>query len=216
MCSSDLARLGTRRSEKQVDLAEKEQYPDFAVNAGVMPRGSLEPMWAAGVSVNLPILWGRTRRNAAIDEARATRAAETRTAEAVAQVLRERVAERSTALAAIKETLRLFRDGVLPQSSTTVESTLAQYRVGKLTFVSVLEAIAGYIGDEDAYLQAIADAQRIAIARAEVSLEPVATGGGATMGGGGMPGAGATGGGMRAPAAASTGAPAAAAQTGKM
>ena len=57
------------------------------------------------------------------------------------------------------------------QSRATADSTLAQYRVGKVTFASVLEANAGYINDEESFLAAVADAQRIAIAAAEVSLE---------------------------------------------
>src|SRR5262249_28369159 len=155
----------------------------------------------AGVSVNLPIFWGRTRRNAAIAQARAEKDAESASAEAIAQILRQRVAERRTALVRLKDTLRLYRDGLLVQSSATVQSTLAQYRVGKLTFASVLEAIAGYIADEDAYLQTVADAQRIGIARAEGSLEPLAVGGSA-MTVSGMPGAAAT---TAAPAATSMG-----------
>jgi len=117
--------------------------------------------------------------------------------EAVEQVLHLRVAERRAVYGALLETIRIFREGLLVQSRATAESTLAQYRVGKVTFASVLEANAGYIADEESFLTAITDAQRIAIAAAEVSLNPVgvsAAGGG--TGGGGMPGAGASGGGM--------------------
>ena len=83
------------------------------------------------------------------------------------------MAERRTAYAALLETIRLFREGLLVQSRATADSTLAQYRVGKVTFASVLEANAGYINDEESFLAAVADAQRIAIAAAEVSLEQV-------------------------------------------
>jgi cobalt-zinc-cadmium efflux system outer membrane protein len=192
------ARVGIRRAEAGLDLARKERLPDFGVSAGVMPRGGLEPMWQVGVSVNLPFLWGRGRRQAAIAEARLLTEADRLGSEAVVQVLRLRVAERRTALAALLDTLRVYRDGLLVQSNATVESTLAQYRVGRVTFASVLEAVAGYIADEDAYLQTIAGAQRIAIARAEVSLDPVLPAGAGGMASGAMPGAGATGTGTRA------------------
>jgi outer membrane protein TolC len=176
------ARIGTQRADAVVDLARKEQFPDFAVTAGIMPRGGLEPMWAASVSVTLPFLWGRSRHTAAVAQAAAERDAERQDSAAVAHTLQRRVAERRARLEQLKETLRLYRDGLLVQSSATVESTLAQYRVGKLTFASVLEAVAGYIADEDAYLAVLADAQRIAIARAEDSLEPLpAVGGGGRM-----------------------------------
>ena len=60
----------------------------------------------------------------------------------------------------------------------------------------MLEANAGYIADEESFLAAVADAQRIAIAAAEVSLDPVgvAGAGGAMATGGdarrGRPGGG--------------------------
>jgi outer membrane protein TolC len=199
------AGLAIRRGAAAIDLAEKDRYPDFGVSAGIMFRGELEPMWQANVSMNLPFLWGRGRRNAAISESRALADAEKHSAAAVAQILRLRVAERRNALAAAKDTLRLYRDGLLVQSNATVESTLAQYRVGRVTFASVLEAVAGYIGDEEVYLTTIADTQRIAIAAAEVSLDPVGGGGGGGLGGGGMPGAGAISAGAGGSPAASAG-----------
>ena len=182
-----------QRGVAAIDLARKDRYPDFSVNVGVMPRGDLEPMWQAGVSMNLPFLWGRARRDAAVSEARLSTEADRHATAAIAQILRQRVAERRTTLAAVKDTLRLFRDGLLVQSHATVESTLAQYRVGRVTFASVLEAVAGSIGDEEAYLQSLAAAQRIAIASAEVSLEPVAGASAGGMGGAAVPGAGSMG-----------------------
>jgi outer membrane protein TolC len=160
-------------------------------------------MWLAGVSVGLP-LWSSRKQSRAVTESRARAEAGARGQEAIEQILRLRVAERRTAYAALLETIRLFREGLLVQSRATAESTLAQYRVGKVTFASVLEANAGYIDDEESFLAAVADAQRIAIAGAEVSLEP---GGGPSaggMGGAAVPGAGAAGGagmGAAAPAA---------------
>lgn len=173
------ARVAIRRGAAAVDLARKESWPDLGLSAGIMPRGSLDPMWQLGVSVSLPFVWGGAR-SAAVSEARSLAEAERLGADAAVSLLRQRVAERRAALTALLESLRLYRDGLLVQSRATVESTLAQYRVGRVTFASVLEAIAGYIADEDAYLQAVAGAQRIAIARAEVSLEPVAAAGGGT------------------------------------
>lgn len=205
------ARLGAARADKSVDLAKRERFPDFSVNAGIMPRGQLEPMWLAGVSVGLPV-WSYRKQNRAVAESRARAEASAGGAEAIEQVLRLRVAERRSAYEAVVETARLFREGLLVQSRATAESTLAQYRVGKVTFASVLEANAGYIGDEEGFLAALADAQRIAIDAAEVSLDPIGVpGAGGAMATGGMPGAGASGGGGGGVASAAPGAPAAAA-----
>jgi outer membrane protein TolC len=183
------ARLGRSRADTEAALARRERYPDLAVSAGIMPRGSLEPMWLAEVSIGLP-LWSRRSRGVAEREARAEAGA--LAADAVEQVVSLRAAERRSALESLTGTLEIYRGGLLVQSKATAESTLNQYRVGRVTFASVLEANAGYIGDEDAYLLVAADAHRLAIAATEVSLEPAAAGGAGALGGNGMPGAGAT------------------------
>jgi len=183
------ARAAEARAEKQVALARRERFPDVTVSAGVMPRGRLDPMWQAGVSIPLPV-WSSRKQGRAVAESRARAEAEAGAAAELEQVLALRVAERRTALDALLDTVRLYSQGLLVQSRATVDSTLAQYRVGRVTFASVLEANAGYVNDEDGYLAAVADAQRVAIAAAEVSLEPAAIGAGGALGGGGMPGAG--------------------------
>lgn len=199
------ARLGVERADKAVALAKRERYPDFTVTAGYMPRGSLEPMWQASLGLNLPIFSGSKQgRVVAENEARAR--ADALDARAVEEILRLRVAERDTALAALRDTLRIYEDGLLVQSRATAESTLAQYATGRVTFASVLEANAGYLADEEGYLLALADAHRLGIAAAEVSLAPVA-GGADPMGFAGIPGAGSAG--AMTPASASSGSAAA-------
>jgi outer membrane protein TolC len=190
------ARLDAALAETGLALARRDRFPDLAVTAAIMPRGGdFEPMWQAGVSFNLPI-WSWRKQWRAVEENEARAAAGALGATTVEQVLRLRVAERRSALATILETVKLYREGLLIQSEATAESTLAQYRVGRVTFASVLEANAGFVNDKEGLLLAIADVLRNAIANAEVSL---AAGGGALatggMGGASVPGAGATGGG---------------------
>lgn len=207
------ARLGAEQAEAQVRLSERERFPDLGVNVGIMPRGRLEPMWTAGVSIGLPI-WSGRKQSRAVAESSARSAASTRSAEATAQILRLRVAERRAALTALSETIQLYREGLLVQSRATADSTLAQYRVGRVTFASVLEANAGYINDEDSHLLAVADALRVAIASAEVSLEPVgAAGAAAGMASAAVPGAGAAGGGGMGGGGSAAATPAAAASS---
>jgi outer membrane protein TolC len=204
------SRLGVERAGAQSALARRERFPDLSVDVGLMPRGPFEPMWQAGISIGLPV-WSFRKQNRAVAESAARREADARASEAVEQVLRLRVAERRTALASLLDTIRLYREGLLVQSQATADSTLAQYRVGKVTFASVLEANAGYIGDEESYLAAIADAQRVAIAAGEVSLDPVGVSlAGGAMAAAAMPGAGPAGGAPSASGGGAAGAPAAA------
>jgi cobalt-zinc-cadmium efflux system outer membrane protein len=187
------ARLASAAGETGVALARRDRWPDLAVTAGIMPRGALDPMWQAGVSFSLPV-WTWRKQGRAVAESEARAAANTAGAETIVQVLRQRVAERASTLATILDTVALYREGLLVQSKATADSTLAQYRVGRVTFASVLDANAGYVSDEEGLLFALADAQRLAIATAEVSLD---AGGGSApgaLGGAGVPGAGASGG----------------------
>ncbi|HEY6104983.1 MAG TPA: TolC family protein, partial [Anaeromyxobacteraceae bacterium] len=186
------ARFGRQASTRRLDLARRDRYPDFAVTAGVMPRGSLDPMWLLSLGVALPV-YGRQSR--AVEENLARERAGTEGEEAVLQLLRLRVEERRALLGSLLPVNQLYRSGLLVQSEATVASTTAQYKVGRVSFASVLEALAGYVADVDGFLQSIAETQRIAIAQREVSLEAAAGSGGA-IGGGGFPGAGA----MAAPA----------------
>jgi outer membrane protein TolC len=180
------------QAEQQVALARRERLPDFTVSAGVMPRGGdLPPMWQANVGVNLPVFSG-SKQNRVVAESSAQAEATMRATEALEQVLRLRVRERLIALAALRDTVALYRDGLLMQSAATAESTLTQYRVGRASFASVLEANTGILRDEEDYLRTLVNAQRLAIAQAEVSLEPVASMGGGGQGAGSMPGAGST------------------------
>ena len=175
------SRLGLAAAERSVTLANRSYYPDLTVTAGVMPRGGpFPPMWLVSVGGPIPIFAG-SRQNRAVDEAEARTAAGRANVEAVEQLIQLRVKERSTALAALIQTIRVYKDGLLVQSEATASSTLAQYEVGKIGFASVLEANAGYLADQDAYLQSVAQAQRVLIAARELSMEPVAAAGGVTM-----------------------------------
>lgn len=171
------ARLGVTQAEKSQALAAKSYFGDVVVSAGVMPRGGdFPPMWLVNLGTTIPVYAG-SKQNRAVAETEARVSAERSNIQATEQILRLRIEERRSVLAALLATVKLYREGVLVQSEATVESTLAQYSAGKVSFASVLEANAGFISDEEGYLQAIADAQRLAIAFHEVSLEPTAGGG---------------------------------------
>ena len=197
-----LSALGLEQAGRRVDLARRERFPDFAVTAGVMPRGSLEPMWQVGVTIGLPIFAGRKQARA-VDENEQRRIAEAQGTEAIHQILRLRTRERFSTLVALNRTNKQYRDQILVLSAAAARSTLSQYEVGRTPFAAVLEALSGYIADRTSYLGSIADAQLVAIAQQEVSLDPVPSISGVTAGA--MPGTSAT--------AASSSAAAAAIQT---
>ena len=70
---ADKSGLSKRDAGAAVDLARKEYRLDFTDQGGYMNRGGLDPMWQAGVSLNLPLRRGR--RAAAVAEAESALAA---------------------------------------------------------------------------------------------------------------------------------------------
>jgi len=184
------AMLAGEQADRRVALASRERWPDVTVNAGIMPRGSNFPvMWQAGVAINLPI-WSAQKQSRVMAENRARGESARDGAESIRQLLSQRVHERLAVLGSLVEVNRLYRGGLLIQSEATVSSTLAQYRVGRVAFASVLEALAGYLSDLNGFLDSVATTQKIIIAEQEISLDaPGGSAGG--MGGPVMPGAGA-------------------------
>ncbi|GEM_PF-657392 len=176
-----IARLRVVQAGKTTQLAKRNYYPDLTVSAGIMYRGTvLPPMWLVTVAAPVPIFSG-SKQSRAVAENVARAEVNRFDADEIEQVLRLRVEERQASIAALEEADRLFRAGLLEQSAMTIDNTLAQYVVGKVPLASVLEANAGYLADEESYLQLLADAQLVRIAAREVSLEPTPTTGGTAM-----------------------------------
>ncbi|MBK7076987.1 MAG: TolC family protein [Myxococcales bacterium] len=201
------AALAVTAAERAVTLASRAARPDLAVSAGLMVRGvDLPPMWTVAVGGPLPLFTGAAARRAvAGDRAEVTRAR--LELDALERVLRQRVADRAAALAGLTATVTLYHDGILALSSATADSTLAQYQSGRASFAAVLDAGAGILVDQDAYLDAITATQAIAIAAREYSLDD-ATAAAGGLARGAMPTGGA--GAASSAARATTAAPAAA------
>jgi len=185
-----MAQASLEQVERRVALARIEARPDLSVTAGIMPRGKLEPMWLLSVGGNLPIHSGN-RQQHAVSEGLHQRAAAQQAAESVRQLVVWRTRDRMVQLQSVLETCRLYK-GLLAQSEATLKSSLTQYGVGRLPFAAVLDAVGGQLGDESAYLAALAQAQALAIALREIDLGPTrAIGSGGAMAAAALPGAGA-------------------------
>jgi outer membrane protein, heavy metal efflux system len=165
------ARVGLRQAERSLDLAKLNRRPDFTVSAGVMPRGSLDPMWTFNVGIALP-LWSRSKQQRAVAEQEFRRQAQGSQIEGLGHLLLERTQERAARLDSTLAMLRLYREGLLVQSEGAFKASLAQYETGKAPFTSVLESLNGWIADQSGLLQAQAQAQAIAIAQEELTLGP--------------------------------------------
>ncbi len=180
------------RAETEVALAEKAFYPDLGVGLLFtdMPPGATAhadmgtgARIAAGVGVlvsaRIPLQRGRLHAQRA--EARLRRAQVAARREALEVEIETRLADLLYAARREAETMALYRDRLLPQAATTVESVLAAYTTGQADYLALLDAERArfqlQVGYEDAlgrYLATTAALER-ALGTASLSDAPLAT-----------------------------------------
>jgi outer membrane protein TolC len=137
-----------------------------------MNRGRLDPMWQAGVSVNLPL--NRKRRASAVAEAEAWVSALQARLATVELQLRLRTQERLAQLEGAQKITTLYREGIVPQDRMSVEAAVASYQAGRVPFVTVLEALTTLYGDRVTLVRLLAGQSRIRASLDEASLDPSA------------------------------------------
>jgi hypothetical protein len=93
----------------------------------------------------------------------------------VRTLLRQRTEERTIQIETLRRTRDLYREGLLVQSEANFKSSLAQYEAGRAPFLGALEALNGWVGDQGAYLQTLAQLQAQYIALSEAALGPTAS-----------------------------------------
>ncbi|MCG6957597.1 MAG: TolC family protein [Gemmatimonadetes bacterium] len=136
------SRDGVAQARKRSELAGKQIWPDltFGVTYAQRNRGAgPERMGSAMVGFSLPIHAG-SRQYAARDEAMAME----RLAEAELGGVRADVDARVGELLAELDRARtladLYKDEVIPEARSTVESAFSSYRVGKVDFMTLVDA----------------------------------------------------------------------------
>lgn len=132
------------RSDKVLDLAHKDYYPDFTPRLMYGQRESrLDGTGRADevsftVTINLPV-WRKNKLEPRVAEALALRNQAMNLHQAqsneIAAKLRQQVA---TTEQNFKST-RLYQTTILPQARLTVESALAAYRVNRVDFLTLLD-----------------------------------------------------------------------------
>ena len=163
------AGLAVERDRLGVRLAQKAFKPDFAVQAGYMNRGGLDPMWQAEVGVFLPV--HRKKEAGALAEAEAGLRASERRVESVMLQLRFRTQERLARLRSAAKIAGLYGNGIIPQDQMSVEAAIANYQVGKVPFITVFEALTTLYGDRTTYFRLLAGHEKVRASLEEASLE---------------------------------------------
>jgi outer membrane protein TolC len=165
----DVAALEQRIAADQaaVALARREYAPDFEAMAGynqMWAESEMRPM--IGVRMNLPTRLGR--RDAAVAEAEARLARRRAERDRLIDQIQFQVQEAYEQAAESERVLRLFEESTLPAAQANVKLAQAEYTVGRIPFLSLIEAQRELIGLRDRYYEVQAEVirRRAALERA--------------------------------------------------
>jgi outer membrane protein TolC len=161
-------------------LADREIYPDFAISLEYMQKEQGETsegddMYSASLSFNLPVQ--HERRLAMIAEAGAENRMLREEGRMLRNQLRLSLAESLAALERNRRLAALYKDGILGQAASVLETTIASYQAGKTEFMKVLDSQMALFNLEREYHQAVAEYQmQAAILEALVGTDLPVTG----------------------------------------
>lgn len=143
------------RTESQVELARKEFRPDFAVQYTYQNTDrKFRDYYLASFSITLP---NRGRRNAELAEAQANRdqaakQLEGETLQRLAEVQAQYVAAQSST-----EQLKIYQEGLLPQSEAVFRAALAAYQSDRQDFQTLLSSFMDVLNLQIEYQRELAD-----------------------------------------------------------
>lgn len=148
------------RGETGLKLADKDFYPDFNVSLEYMQR---EPvmgnggydMYSLGVTFNLPLQ--RARRHAAVAEANSEITMAAEEVQNLKNSINYGVTDLLAQLERRRKLLELYKSGIIPQASQTLESATINYRVNKVDFLTLLDSLMSLFNYEREYYDSLAD-----------------------------------------------------------
>jgi outer membrane protein TolC len=129
-------RASIRQQETQVELAHKNFRPDFTVGYTYEHTASqFRDYYMASFSVRLP---NRGRQRAALAEAEQNQERARQELDAESQRVLSEVQQQYVRAKTSEERLKIYSDGLVPQSEATFQSALSAYQSNKQDFESLL------------------------------------------------------------------------------
>jgi len=140
------------RSERSIDLAKKNYWPDFVVSAGLVnvgdrgdPAGIAQPpldngknAFSLSVGINIPI-W-RDKYDAGVQEAAETLVAQRSSYANVLNEMEFSIRDQVIRLETLLEQVDLYENALIPQAEESLRSTEAAYETGQLGVLDLLDS----------------------------------------------------------------------------
>lgn len=153
-------------SEKKVELAKKDFYPDFTLNAGYATRrGVFKDMWNLTTTINIP-LYHETKQKQAVNEAEAAARENRYELEALKFMLSSAIRENHAMIVSAEKLMELYKKGLIPKAYQDFDLALAGYVSGKGDASSIISRLKSLIDYEALYWSQFTEREK-AIARVE-------------------------------------------------
>ncbi len=145
------------RSVLKLDLAKKERYPDFAISFQWQRTGSNFPdYYMTMFEARIPLYYWR-KQKPAIAQATLELQASKNEKEATLKKLQADLKETYIAASTTANLIKLYQEGIIPQSRLSLESALSAYQVGKIDFLTLLNNGTTLLNYESEFIRRIAD-----------------------------------------------------------
>ncbi len=130
--------------EKASDLAGREYYPDFNLKFAYgqrdnPPDANRRDMLTAMVEINLPIFFA-DKQDRKVAQAKAETAESLAQYQAMKHEIHYMIADMLAMAQRLERQTELYRQGLIPQASLQVGSTMSAYSVGRAEFMALLES----------------------------------------------------------------------------
>ena len=135
-------RAGIEQAQAREELARKEIWPDLSLGVQYGRRGTdmgTEHMGSLMVGFTVPVFASRRQLPMRTEASAMLRMAQAELADARAQV-NARITELVANLERARTLITLYRSEVLPQAEANITSALGSYRVGRVDFMTLVDA----------------------------------------------------------------------------
>lgn len=151
-------------AEAKIQMAMKEYYPDFTLNASVFPRGGeFQDMWSLTTTINIPLFY-RTKQRQAVLEAEASLSEARNELESTKLMIASAIRDNHSMQKTAKKLMELYKNGLIPKTYQDFELALAGYVTGKVEAITVITRLKSLIDFELLYWVQFTESEK-AIAR---------------------------------------------------
>ena len=144
------------RREYGVDLARKEYYPDFAVGFSYIERNDNPEMYRLMLSAKVPLYFWRKQRPE-LEAARLNLLSAKSARDSTSSTVRYQVKEAYATATTSDRLAQLYSSAIVPQSNLALNSAIANYQVGKIDFLQLIDASLSLLEYQLKYYEAVTE-----------------------------------------------------------